>query len=93
MLVTLQKIGEVLFRWLGTIGFLVKAENERCTAAALRCRQNFMKLPCRHLADYVKNCTKKRAARAARLFFLIQPTYLWGCGCRRHFLNFLLYLN
>jgi len=25
------------------------------------------------LADYVRNCTKKRAARAARLFFLIQP--------------------
>ena len=24
-------------------------------------------------ADYVRNCTKKRAARAARLFFLIQP--------------------
>ena len=30
-------------------------------------------IPRRHLADYVKNCTKKRAARAARLFFLIQP--------------------
>ena len=27
----------------------------------------------RHLADYGKNCTIKRAARAARLFFLIQP--------------------
>ena len=24
-------------------------------------------------ADYVKECTKKRAARAVRLFFLIQP--------------------
>ena len=26
-----------------------------------------------HLAVYVKKCTKKRAARAAQLFFLVQP--------------------
>ena len=42
-----------------------------------------------------KNCTKKRAARAARLFFLIQPIKIvdmWRCPCRcrRHFLNSLL---
>ena len=80
MLVTLQKIGEVLFLWLGTIGFHVKAENERFTAAALRCRQDFVKLPRRHLADYVKTCTKKRAPRAARLFFLIQPVKSFICG-------------
>ena len=36
--------------------------------------KNFnLKISRRHLADYVKNCTKLRAARAARLFFLIQP--------------------
>ena len=29
-------------------------------------------VPRRHLSDYVNNCTRKRAARAARLFFLIQ---------------------
>jgi len=31
-----------------------------------------MKIPRRHLSDYVNNCPKKRAARAARVFFLIQ---------------------
>ena len=40
------------------------------TAASSRCRQKF------HVVIWqttAKNCTKKRAARAARLFFLIQP--------------------
>ena len=37
-------------------------------------RTSSMKISRRRLADYVKNCTKKPAARAARLFFLIQPT-------------------
>ena len=32
-----------------------------------------MKISRRPLADYVKHCTKKRATRAARLFFLVQP--------------------
>ena len=32
-----------------------------------------MKISRCHLADYVEICTKKRAARATRLFFLIQP--------------------
>ena len=36
-----------------------------------------MQISRRHLEDYVKNCTKKRAARAARLFFLIQPIKSW----------------
>ena len=36
-------------------------------------RTSKMKISRRHLADYVKTCTKKHAARAARLFFLIQP--------------------
>ena len=44
-------------------------------------RTSNMKNLCRRLADYVKkNCTKKRAARAARLFFLIQPFKLLICG-------------
>ena len=34
----------------------------------------------RRLADYVKNYNKKRAARAARLFFLIQPIKSLICG-------------
>ena len=34
----------------------------------------------RHLADKVKNCTTKRTARVARLFFLIQPVKSLICG-------------
>ena len=40
MVVTLYKIGELNFRLLGTNGFHVKAENERCIAAGSPCRQN-----------------------------------------------------
>ena len=40
MLITLYKIGELLFRVLGTNGFHVKAKSKRSTAASLRC-QNF----------------------------------------------------
>ena len=39
-LITLNKIGELYFRLLGTNGFHVKAKSERFTAASLRCRQN-----------------------------------------------------
>ena len=75
MLVTLYKEDEVHFRLLGTNGFNIKAKkNERLTAASSRCRQSLkMKTLRRYLADHVKNCTKKRAARAARLSFVIQP--------------------
>ena len=37
-----------------------------------------------------KHCSNKRAARAVRLFFLVQPIVdLWQCRsrCRRRFLN------
>ena len=40
MLITLRKIGGVHFRWLGTNGFHVKANNERFTDVNSRCRQN-----------------------------------------------------
>ena len=40
ILVTLYKIGEVHFRFLGTNGFHEKAKNEKFTAASSRCRQN-----------------------------------------------------
>ena len=43
-LVALYKIGGVHFRWLGTNGFQVKAENERFTAASSRYRQNLKEL-------------------------------------------------
>ena len=40
MMVTLHKIGEVRFEWLGTNAFHVKAKNERFTAVGSHCRQN-----------------------------------------------------
>ena len=40
MFVTEYETGEVHFCLLGTNGFHVKAENEKFTAAGLRCRQN-----------------------------------------------------
>ena len=40
LLVTLYKIGEVHFRFLGTDGFHVKAKKEKFTGASSRCRQN-----------------------------------------------------
>ena len=40
MLITLYKIGRVLFRLLATNGFRVKAKKERITAASSQCRQN-----------------------------------------------------
>ena len=40
MLVTLYKIGEAHFHFLGTNGYHVKAKNERFTAASSRCCQN-----------------------------------------------------
>ena len=40
MLITLYKIGGVLFRLLATNGFRVKVKKERFTAASSRCRQN-----------------------------------------------------
>ena len=44
-------------------------------------RTSNMKISRRRLADYTsKHCTTKRAARAARLFFFIQPIKLLICG-------------
>ena len=40
MFITLDKIGGVHFRLLGTNGFHVKAKDERFNAASSRCRQN-----------------------------------------------------
>ena len=52
-----------------------KAENERVTAAGPRCRQTDLKNETQFhfVRGTPKHCIKKRAACAARLFFLIQP--------------------
>ena len=80
MHVTLYETREVHFCLFGTNGFHVKVEN--FIAAGLRGRQNlqnvkFSRCP---LADYFKHCTKNRAARAARLFFLVQIIKSLICG-------------
>ena len=74
-MVTLYEIGEVYFRCLGTNGFHVKAENERFTAAGFRCRENFKNENFTSSFGRLrqKDCAKKRAVRAARLFFPVQP--------------------
>ena len=74
MLVRLRKLGELHFRLFGTEGFYVK---KRMKDLLLRVhvvvRTSKIKISRRHLADYLKNCTKKRVARAARLFFFVLP--------------------
>ena len=51
----------------------------KCKEWKVYCYGLEMKISRRHLADYAKNCTKKRGARAARLFFLIQPIKSFSC--------------
>ena len=49
--------------------------------ASVVVRISDIKISRRRLTDYTsKHCTKKRAARAARLFFLIQPIKSMICG-------------
>ena len=94
LLVTLYKI-VVNFRFPG---FPIKAENESFTAAGSRCNQH---LKCEKFQVVIwqtssKNCTKKRAARAARFIFPYSTNHvidLWRCGVvfggrlRRRFSN------
>ena len=74
MFVTLYETGEKHFCLFGMNGFHVKAENQKFITVGLRCRQNLkyeIFTPC--FGKLRQNCSKKRAARAARLSFLIQP--------------------
>ena len=73
-------MGGAHFCLLDTNGFHGKAKSERFTTARSPSRQK---------------CTKKRAARAARLFFLFQPIKSLVCGADvtvavRHFLDSLM---
>ena len=74
MFVALYETGEVHFCLFGTNGFHVKAETQKFIAVGLRCRQNLkyeIFTPC--FGRLRQNCSKKRAARVARLFLLIKP--------------------
>ena len=69
MYVTLCEIGEEYFRLLGTNDFHVKARKKNLSLRArVAIGTSNIKISRRHLAATTsKNCTKKRAARAARL--------------------------
>ena len=80
MFITLCKKGEVFFHLIGTNGFHVKAKNDLLLRARVVVRTSNMKISPRRSADYVKKLHQKRAARAARLFFFIQPIKSLICG-------------
>ena len=85
-LVALYKIGGVHFRWLGTNGFQVKAENERFTAASSRYRQNLKYenfTSTRRLADYVKILHQKAYRTCCTIIFLHLTNQIIDLGrCR-----------
>ena len=67
---------EVYFRLLGTNGF--QGKNERLTADSRCCPRSEPKIWHFHVVIFPAaspNCTKKRAARAARLFFINQSNH------------------
>ena len=72
------KTGEVHLHLLGTNGYHARPKNEGFIVASFRCRQNLKYENCtssfgsQKIAKS-KNCIKKRAARAAPLFFLNKP--------------------
>ena len=68
------------FRLLGTNGFHIKDENERftdCCGLALSLEPQIWKLHAVIWQTTSKNCTKKRAARAARFFSSFGQSYHW----------------
>ena len=72
-------MGEVHLRLLATNGFQAKTKNEDLLLRdRVVIRTSKMKISGRRLTS--KNCPKKRAARAARLCFLIPPIILLICG-------------
>ena len=82
MFITLYKIGGVHFRLLGTVGFHVKAKNERFTAVSSRCRQNlkyenFMS----SFGRLRQNIAPKSVPHVQHdYFFFIQPIKSLICG-------------
>ena len=74
MFVALYETGEVRFCLFGTNGFHAKAETQKFIAVGLHCRQNLKyEIFTPRSGTLRQNCSKKRAARAARLSLLIKP--------------------
>ena len=70
----LHKIGKVFFRLLETNGFHVKARNEGFPVEArLVIRTSNMKIPRRHLADYVIKLHQKACPACSTIIFSLQP--------------------
>ena len=93
MFITLYEIDEMHFCLLGTNGFHVKAENERLTAAGLRCRQNVeYENITWSFAGLRQKITPKSARTCSTIIFphsITQIIDLWRCRCHcsHHFLN------
>ena len=79
-LVTLHKLGEVHFRSARMLFMKRQRVKDLLLRAGVVVRTSNMKISRRRLADTLKIRTKKRAVRAARLFFLIQPIKSLICG-------------
>ena len=79
---TLYKVGEVYFRLLGTNGFSCKGREWKiyCCGLALSSEPQIREFHVVIWQTMSTNCAWKRAARAARLFFLIQPMKSLICG-------------
>ena len=92
MLVTLYKIGEVHFPLLGTNGSHAKANNERLTAAGLRCRPNLKTENFRSSFGRLRQQNSPKNMPHVQQGEIID---LWRCPCRcrRHFFNSLLLDN
>jgi len=82
VLVMLFKIGPVFFHLIGTNSFHAKEKNGRFTAAGSRLSSEPQKWKFHVLVWQTtsNDGTKKRATRAARLFFLIQAIKSLICG-------------
>ena len=68
-MVTLYRIGEVHFRWLGTNGFHAQAKNERFRAAGSHCRRNLKTKMSRLLADKVRKFNQKACRTCSTIIF------------------------
>ena len=91
MLVTLCKVSELYFRFLGTNGFHAKAENERFNVAVWRCRQNlkyenstlpFDRLRQKIAPNACPTCCTIIFTRSSN-----QIIDFWRCRCSRRSLN------
>ena len=93
MLVTLCKVSELYFRFLGTNGFHAKVENERFNVAVSRCRQNpkyenstlpFDRLRQKIAPNACRTCSTIIFPRSSN-----QIIDFWRCRCccSRRFLN------